>query len=438
MVDKFTKHLLAENEALIEYLKGSRLFSHLSQKQMEKLLPLSELTKVPTGTTILREGEMNEKVFFLLKGIWGIYVEGELIHKLQRIGDIVGEMSVVSNKPASASVIAESPSEIFSIRAKDIGNYADVESDEIQNLLYRIFAMVMTDKLYITTFKAKEVEKAHSELAESKKQLQEAYQTLDSQVNQLVEAKLEAEKANHAKSEFLANMSHEFRTPMHAILSYSKFGIDKFNRVSVNRLVHYFTQIRKSADRLMHLLNDLLDLSKLELGNAKNQIQNEDIRKIIYESVAELRSTVKEKDLNLFIDSSDDTREIECDAYKIGQVIRNLLSNAIKFSSPSATIRISCETSHIELEDEQIPAMKVTVSDQGVGIPEAELATIFDKFTQSSRTKTGAGGTGLGLAICYEIIQSHNGRIWAKNNADGGASISFLLPFSYATRPLPI
>ena len=438
MVDKFTQRLLEDNQALIDYLQSSRLFGHLTDEQMKKLLPLSELETVPAGTTILKEGERNEKVFFLLKGIWGIYVEGELIHKLQRNGDIVGEMSVVSNKPVSASVITESPSDIFSIRAKDIGNYTDVDSDEIQNLLYRIFAMVMTDKLYITTHKAKEVERAHSELAVSQQRLQTAYTALDERVNQLIDAKMEAEKANHAKSEFLANMSHEFRTPMHAIMSYSKFGMEKSDSVEPEKRVHYFTQIRKSADRLMHLLNDLLDLSKLEFGKSDYQIQVEDIRQIINEAVVELRSSLREKNLQLEIAGSETIIEVECDGYKIGQVIRNLLSNAIKFSPVGKIIKISYEAVEIDGNVELSPALKLVVSDQGVGVPQEELTNIFDKFIQSSRTNTGAGGTGLGLSICHEIIQSHNGAIWANNNPEGGANFNILLPFTFIPNILPI
>ena len=110
------------------------------------------------------------------------------------------------------------------------------------------------------------------------------------------------------------------------------------------------------------------------------------------------------------------------DATKIQQVVRNLLSNAIKFTPEGGTITIAL---HYDTQ-----GAIVTVLDQGPGVPEAELEIIFDKFVQSSLTKTGAGGTGLGLAICHEIMASHHGRIWAENHPAGGAKFTFVLPMA--------
>jgi signal transduction histidine kinase len=102
------------------------------------------------------------------------------------------------------------------------------------------------------------------------------------------------------------------------------------------------------------------------------------------------------------------------------QVLRNLLSNAVKFSP---------EGGRIDIELQQEPgSVKVSLRDQGIGIPEDELEAVFDKFIQSSKTKTGAGGTGLGLAICQEIVVGHRGRIWAENNPGGGARLNFVVP----------
>jgi signal transduction histidine kinase len=109
------------------------------------------------------------------------------------------------------------------------------------------------------------------------------------------------------------------------------------------------------------------------------------------------------------------------DAAKIQQVVRNLFSNAIKFTPEGGTITVAM---HYDTQ-----GAIVTVLDQGPGVPDAELETIFDKFVQSSLTKTGAGGTGLGLAICHEIIASHQGRIWAENHPAGGAKFTFVLPW---------
>ncbi len=105
------------------------------------------------------------------------------------------------------------------------------------------------------------------------------------------------------------------------------------------------------------------------------------------------------------------------------------MSNTIKFSSENQNIKINLLDSILKKDGREVPAVTVSVVDEGVGIPEIELDTIFDKFSQSSRTSTGAGGTGLGLTICKEIIKAHNGRIWVENNQEGGATFSFILPY---------
>ena len=109
--------------------------------------------------------------------------------------------------------------------------------------------------------------------------------------------------------------------------------------------------------------------------------------------------------------------------------MRNLLSNAIKFTPEERSIEIEFKQKEMENEIGAPPCIQVSSCDQGVGLPEDELSLVFEKFTQSTKTKTSAGGTGLGLAICQEIIKAHGGKIWAENNPDGGAIFSFLLPY---------
>lgn len=243
----------------------------------------------------------------------------------------------------------------------------------------------------------------------------------------LIYAKQYAERANQAKSEFLSNISHELRTPMHHILNYSRFGLDKIDQVSRDKLIHYFSQIRKTGNRLMVLLNDLLDLSKLESGRAAYKMKPHNVVHIMEEAISEIGILAREK--NVFVESDTDHSEliVQCDAYKIGQVFRNLLSNAIKFSPADELVTISLKLIKNSTRHTNTEYLQGSVSDHGVGIPASEFESIFDKFTQSSLTKTGAGGSGLGLAICKEIVEGHGGKIWARNNASGGAIVHFTL-----------
>ncbi len=249
----------------------------------------------------------------------------------------------------------------------------------------------------------------------------------------LRKAKTAADNANQAKSEFLANISHELRNPMHQILSYSKYGIKKITTAPLDKLLHYFNQIYKSGSRLTLLLNDLLDLSRLEAGSLSYQMSKHDLVRIVENAMDDVRELSRERGIELIFNTAGKRMLVVCDKLRIGQVVTNLLSNSLKFTSDSGNVVIdlaSGEFQPVADGDGTNPGLKLSVTDTGVGIPEDELEAVFSRFVQSSKTKTGAGGTGLGLAICRQIIEGHQGKIWAENNPEGGAIFTFLIPAS--------
>lgn len=273
---------------------------------------------------------------------------------------------------------------------------------------------------------------AEQELHRNQTHLEEL---ISAQTADLKQAKEAAERANLAKSEFLANISHELRTPMHGILSFSGIGLKNCLKSPREKLNTYFDRINQSGQRLLLLLDDLLDLSKLEAKKMEFNFTYNPLDSLVSLVIAELNALIAEKKLNIKIIGNEINTNVPCDKERIMQVMHNLLSNAIKFSNADSNITIAFSYTTIEDKagnDKRLinkqPAIRVDVKDEGVGVPVNELETIFDQFAQSSKTNTGAGGTGLGLAICKEIIEGHHGTIKAQSIFGKGTTISFSIP----------
>lgn len=266
-----------------------------------------------------------------------------------------------------------------------------------------------------------EVEKRIKQASQAKEQASQAKE-------QAIKARNEAIEANKAKSQFLSNMSHELRTPMHGILSFARFGIKNIEKEDKEKNLTYFTCINTCGERLLALLNDLLDISKLEAGKMTYDFETAKLITLIDNVKNEFSAKIKEKNLRLIIIPPDFSSQLVCDSRKITQVISNLVSNAIKFTDAGKNITVSLTETTLDNRS----AIELSVVDQGVGIPDTELEFIFDKFIQSSKTKTNSGGTGLGLAISQELIHGHHGKIWVEHNPEGGSIFKFVLPLLQA------
>jgi signal transduction histidine kinase len=283
--------------------------------------------------------------------------------------------------------------------------------------------------------KAREEEQrraAEAELLAHRDRLQEL---VADRTRHLRDAKERAERADRGKTEFLSNISHELRTPLHAILSFARLGIDRLNEGTIDapKLGRYLERIIASSESLRGMVDDLISLSRLGTDHTAHVQASHDLGALLDAAVWEVRDTLAARSQSVV--RSFDTRDLQvwCDRDHIVLALYHLLGNASKFAPEGRDIELHVRaTTMIAVMDgehsDAVPALEITVRDHGPGIPEAELESVFEKFVQSSRTKTGAGGKGLGLAICREIIRLHGAEIRATNHAEGGAIFTFQLP----------
>lgn len=232
------------------------------------------------------------------------------------------------------------------------------------------------------------------------------------------EARDAAESASRAKSEFIANISHELRTPLQSILGFSELGMLRGRPHPA--LAAMFDDIYRAGQRMLALVNDLLDVSKIENAIGGMDLRRVDLTRLVRDVARELGPQVSKGQVQLSVQLPDEPVIAMVDPARFQQVVRNVLANAIKFSVAGQAVEVTgCR--------EGSTLVHIEIADRGPGIPPAELEAIFEAFVQSSKTKDGAGGTGLGLAICRKIMQAHGGQIQALNREGGGSCFRMTL-----------
>lgn len=249
--------------------------------------------------------------------------------------------------------------------------------------------------------------------------LQQSYEELKNLVKERTLAYNELEKAASEKSHFFTLLSHELKTPLHAILSFSRLGQNKAK--DAEKVKDYFNNINESGQRLLSIVDEMLESAKIKSGQVEYSFSKSSLFLLVLQVAEEMKACFEEKNIKFVCQPPKFSTAAIFDREKIGRVIRNIISNAVKLSPKKSTIEV--------LFSNQNPQMiSVEIRDKGPGIPPADINKIFDEFFQSETGKK-IGGTGLGLHICKIIVEKHNGTIYAKNNPDGkGACIGFSIP----------
>jgi PAS domain S-box-containing protein len=239
--------------------------------------------------------------------------------------------------------------------------------------------------------------------------------------DEMLRAKVAAENANRIKSEFLANMSHELRTPLNSIIGFSDMLLDEIPGEINDKQSQYIYNISQSGKHLLNIINEILDISKIESGKMKlykEKVALDEVYKELYSTIKHLADK-KNIDIKISLDSEENY--VSADRAKLKQILFNLTSNAIKFTENGGDVIINTSTNE--------KFVHISVIDTGIGIPKEGLKRLFTPFMQLDSSEARKyEGTGLGLALSKELVELHGGSIWAESEPGKGSNFTFTLP----------
>jgi PAS domain S-box-containing protein len=237
----------------------------------------------------------------------------------------------------------------------------------------------------------------------------------------MLQAKMAAEAANKAKTTFIVNMSHELRTPLNAVIGFSDLLLSETFGPLNEKQKRYTENISKSGNHLLDVINDVLDISRLELGNIELYYETVDVPGIIEEVQRVLSPLSVEKNISIETNIGQGLKTIIADRVKLKQILYNILNNAIKFSSEGGKVNIAAE-----LREDMV---EISVKDEGLGIHEVDYEKVFQPFVQIDESISRKhGGVGLGLALVKRFVELHGGKVWVKASPGKGSTFIFRIP----------
>lgn len=277
------------------------------------------------------------------------------------------------------------------------------------------------------------------QLEQGQSKLRSINEGLDLKLEELAEANVGLYESDRLKSEFLANVSHELRTPLNSIIGFAEL-LDETSHVSEGvdaKSIRYIANIIHSGRQLLEMINELLDMAKIEAGRMEVNLESTSVGDLIEGIVAIMRPQAESKELSIEVKIGNNVPLIETDPGKVQQILYNYLSNAIKFSPPGSPVVLRAERI---VRPDRSPGVRVEVTDSGPGIPEDMQDTVFEKFRQVDASHTREHpGTGLGLAICRELAEMLGASVSFGSTPGQGATFVVELPEQYRVeerRPL--
>jgi len=339
-------------------------------------------------------------------------------------------------------------------RWKPLGHTISIEGLKTENEMLleevrvaRRASQITADLVVQQFMKMDEVNRELQARAATERQLRErlAEQLREAEARErdLARARAAAESANRAKSTFLANMSHELRTPLNAIIGYSELLIEDLQGDGNNNVIADLNKINSAGRHLLALINDILDLSKIEAGKMELHYESFDVRPVIDETAAMVRPLADKNGIELVVECPPEAGTMFADMVRVRQCLFNLMSNACKF-----THKGSVKLRATRVVEDGIPLIRFEVTDTGIGMSAEQMAKLFQPFTQADSSSTRKyGGTGLGLSITKRFCEQMGGRVEVRSELGKGSVFTMVLPVeagkrssspSKTTRPTPL
>jgi signal transduction histidine kinase/CheY-like chemotaxis protein len=390
------------------------LFQHLDGEVIKEVFSKAEFNKYPKGSIFIKKGNLPEAMYIIRSGKVGIYNEDFLLAEIGELA-IMGE-SFLAEATATATTVALTDVEVVEIKKDDFYWLALKHP----RLVFNVFT-INNHRLRNSN---------ESALNEARSREIKLQQLVDERTAELQATLEELRETQKFRDQFLANMSHEIRTPMNAIVGLTNLLI----KSPLNELQEkYLKVIKKSGANLLVIINDILDLAKLEAGKMELEKVPFPLHIAVHNIHTILNLKAEEKNIHLYANIDEKVPEyVLGDETRITQVIMNLTGNAIKFTEKgSVTISVTQEAKRGDAHD-----IKFSVKDTGIGIPADKIDTVFESFGQATTaTARKFGGTGLGLTISKQLVEMHGGRLQVKSEPDKGSEFYFILSYKEAPKP---
>ena len=366
---------------------------------------------------------MNEKAEQLFEvgdtggGAYEYHVKRAVLSNDTRFSTFIAEFSLSAERTRRERMTLVRPEDATELPIEVVSGKIPNERGEavaIVSVLHDLTSQVENERLY------RELKAFSTEL---EARVRAATRDLEAQNEQLKWQSGEVEKANKLKSDFLANMSHELRTPINAIMGHSALVSDEIYGPLNSRQHDALRRIGAAAQDLLALINNILDLARIEAGKMPVTWEDVDLRGVIAELDQQIEPLVKKRGLTLSVSMCDGCSAIRTDRQKFKQILLNLLSNAIKFTSHGG-ITVTVER--------DADALRVAVADTGIGIQPGDLDVIWEDFRQVDQSMTReVGGTGLGLSIVRKFMEHLGGHVTVSSTYGVGTTFTLLLPLAF-------